>query len=127
VDSLETGDDPVELYRSFARSTGAVVCVSGPVDWVTNGKRTLRVDNGHPLLTRVTGMGCSATAAVGAFAATEVPLLSATALAMGVFGACAEMAAVDARGPGTFVPLLLDALAEGDVGRIAGRVNISEP
>jgi hydroxyethylthiazole kinase len=84
--------------------------VSGPSDWVTDGARTLRIDNGHPLFGRVTGMGCSATTAVAVFAAAGQPLLEATALAMGVFGACGEEAADAAHGPGSFVPALIDAL-----------------
>ena len=110
VDSLETGDDPVDLYRAFARESGAVVCVSGPTDWVTDGGRMLRVENGHPLFGRVTGMGCSATTAVAVYAAAGLSLLDATALAMGVFGACGEEAVAASNGPGTFVPALIDAL-----------------
>ncbi len=110
VDSLETGADPLDLYRAFARESGAVVCVSGPSDWVTDGDRMLRVDNGHPLFGRVTGMGCSATTAVAVYAAAGLPLLEATAVAMGVFGACGEEASAASHGPGTFVPSLIDAL-----------------
>jgi hydroxyethylthiazole kinase len=126
VDSLETGADPVDLYRAFAREAGAVVCASGPSDWVTDGTRLLRVDNGHPLFGRVTGMGCSATSAIGVFAAAGLPALDATALAMGVFGACGEEAAVAAQGPGTFVPALLDALYRVSSGTTAVPLRIVE-
>jgi hydroxyethylthiazole kinase len=126
VDSLETGADPLDLYRAFARSSGAVICVSGPTDWVTNGDRVLRVDNGHPLFSRVTGMGCSATTAVGVFAATGLPLPDATALAMGVFGACGEEAAAASHGPGTFVPALLDALYRASGAALGPSLRIAE-
>jgi hydroxyethylthiazole kinase len=125
VDSRETGDDPLDLYRDFARRTGAVVCVSGPTDWVTDGTRMLRVDNGHPRFGRVTGTGCSATSAVGVFAAAGQPLLESTALAMGVFGACGEAAAAASAGPGTFVPALLDALYQAAEGELALPLRIS--
>lgn len=126
VDSLETGADPVDLYRAFAKESGAVVCVSGPTDWVTDGSRTLRVDNGHPLFGRVTGMGCSATATIGVLATAGLPLLEATALAMGVFGACGEIAAVGSSGPGSFVPALLDALYRVPAAGFPQRLRISE-
>ncbi len=126
VDSRETGEEPVDLYRKFARENSAVVCVSGPADWVTDGSRVLRVDNGHPLFTRVTGMGCSATAAVGVFAAAGPCPLEATALAMGVFGACGEEAAGRSQGPGSFVPALIDALARWGEPALRSRLRISE-
>jgi hydroxyethylthiazole kinase len=126
VDSRETGSDPVDLYKAFARESGAVVCATGPSDWVTDGSRLLRVDNGHPLFGRVTGMGCSATSAVGVFAGTGLPPLEATALAMGLFGACGEEAAVAAQGPGTFVPALLDSLYRASAGKAAVPLRISE-
>jgi len=126
VDSRESGAEPVELYRSFAREAGAVVCVSGPVDWVTDGDTVLRVENGHPLFTRVTGTGCSATAAIGVFAAAGLAPLPATAVAMAVFGACGEAAAEEARGPGSFVPALIDALARWGEGALLARLRVSE-
>jgi hydroxyethylthiazole kinase len=126
VDSLETGSDPVDLYKAFARESGAVVCASGPSDWVTDGSRLLRVDNGHPMFGRVTGMGCSATSAIGVLAAAGLPALDATALAMGLFGACGEEAAVAAQGPGTFVPALIDALHRVSSGKTAVQLRIAE-
>ncbi len=126
VDSLETGEEPLELYRAFARESGAVVCVSGPSDRVTDGERMLRVDNGHPLFGRVTGMGCSATSAIAVFAAAGSRLLDATALAMGVFGACGEEAAAVAHGPGTFVPALIDALHRVSGGGTPPSLRITE-
>lgn len=126
VDSMESGVDPVELYKSLARDSGAVVCVTGATDFVTDGSRLLRVANGHPLFGRVTGMGCAATTTVAVFAAVSGGrLLESTALAMAVFGACGEVAAECATGPGSFVPALIDALARvpGDVG---SRLRISE-
>ena len=67
-------------------ATGSVVVVSGAVDYVTDGKKAVRIANGHPLMTQVTGMGCTATALIGAFlAVTEQPLVAA-AQAMLVMG-----------------------------------------
>lgn len=125
VDSLETGAEPVDLYRKLARDTGAVVCVSGASDFVTDGATAYRVDNGHPLFTRVTGMGCSATTAVGVCAAAGLPLLEAATLAMGVFGGCGEEAASASNGPGTFVPALIDSLHRVSAGGVPVPFRIS--
>jgi hydroxyethylthiazole kinase len=68
------------------------------------------VDNGHPLLTLVTGTGCTATALIGAFAAVEEDRLMAAASALAIYGLAAEGAAETARGPGTFQAALFDSL-----------------
>ena len=57
--------DPVELAEEAARrlaaARGAVVAVTGPVDFVTDGRRALRIHGGSPLMPRVTALGCSLT------------------------------------------------------------------
>ncbi|MFL5542725.1 MAG: hydroxyethylthiazole kinase [Longimicrobiaceae bacterium] len=110
VDSAHASSDAVESARGLARQLGCVVAVTGAVDYVTDGARTLSVSNGHPLMTRVTALGCSATALVGAFAAVHTDPLVATAAALGALGVAGEIAARDADGPGTFRWKLLDAL-----------------
>ncbi|ODA80027.1 hypothetical protein RJ55_02985 [Drechmeria coniospora] len=101
------------LARDIARQHSCVVLLTGPTDLISDGRRTLRVDNGHELLGMVTGTGCSlgttVSAMVGAFGEDAlVACLAATVL----FGIAAEMAAVrpEVRGPGTFVPAFIDEL-----------------
>jgi hydroxyethylthiazole kinase len=110
VDSTHASDDAVEAARGLARRTGSVVAVTGAVDYVTDGARMLSVANGHPMMTRVTALGCSATAIVGAFLAVHDDALFATAAALAVIGLAGEIAAREAPGPGTFRQKLLDAL-----------------
>jgi hydroxyethylthiazole kinase len=110
VDSAHASSDAVESARALARQLGCVVAVTGAVDYVSDGARTLSVSNGHPLMTRVTALGCSATALVGAFAAVHTDPVVATAAALGALGVAGEIAARDAAGPGTFRWKLLDAL-----------------
>jgi hydroxyethylthiazole kinase len=77
---------------------------------VTDGVQVLEIHNGHPLMTRVTGLGCSATAIIGAFLAVEPDSFLATAAALAVFGIAGEMAASWSAGPGSLQVALLDAL-----------------
>ncbi|WYK03715.1 hydroxyethylthiazole kinase [Cereibacter sphaeroides f. sp. denitrificans] len=105
--------DPVAAAEAaaqrLAETSGAVVAVTGPVDFVTDGRRGLRCANGHPLMPRVTALGCSLTGIVGAFAATRPPF-EATAAALAFFGLAGEEAARTATGPGSFQVAFLDAL-----------------
>ncbi|MHA7278171.1 hydroxyethylthiazole kinase [Arthrobacter sp. MDT2-2] len=112
VDSLDEPAAALDAARLLASRYGSVVAVSGPVDAVVPvAGAVIRVANGTPLLTRVTGGGCALGAVMAAFASlTPDPLLAATA-ATGVYTLAAEKAAVLAEGPGTFAPRFLDALA----------------
>ena len=110
VDSLQGSDAAVEAARTLAVETGAVVAVTGVVDYVTDGARLVEIHNGHPLMTRVTGLGCSATAIIGAFLAVERDPFMATVAGLTVFGVAGEIAAERSPGPGTLQMALLDAL-----------------
>ena len=110
VDSLHGSQVALHAAQSLARSSGAVVAVTGEVDYVTDGQRVVEIHNGHALMTRVTGLGCSATAVIGAFLAVEADALAATVAGLGVFALAGEMAAEWAAGPGSLQVALLDAL-----------------
>lgn len=110
VDSTLDSDAVLEPAHRLARETGAVVAVTGAVDRVTDGERLLEVHNGHVLQTRVTGMGCSATAVVAACLATGTDPLHAAAHALGLFGFAAERSARGAAGPASFQIGLIDSL-----------------
>lgn len=101
------------LVQSLARQRHCVVLLTGPTDLISDGRRTLRVDNGHELLGTVTGTGCTLGTAVSAMAAAyEADALVAAVAGTVMFGVAAERAArrEDVRGPGSFVPAFLDEL-----------------
>ncbi len=127
VESITAGLEPAEIAQEGARQLGLVASVTGPVDHVSNGKRTLAVANGHPLLAAVTGTGCISSALTGCFltAKPEEPL-EAAAEALAALGVAAEDAAAGAAGPGTFHARLYDALAALDPETLDGRARISE-
>ena len=110
VDSSASSDDALSAAKKLAAETGAVVVISGETDYITNGTDVFTVEGGNPIMTSVTGMGCTATALVGAFAAVESdPMVSATA-AMAVMSLAGERAAVNARGNGSMQMHFLDEL-----------------
>jgi hydroxyethylthiazole kinase len=110
VDSIHSVDEAAEAARNLAEKLHTTLAITGPVDLVTDGKRILRVSNGHPLMAYVTGTGCTATTAIGAFLAVDNDPLSATATALSFFGLAGEIAAETASAPGSFMIQMLDAL-----------------
>jgi hydroxyethylthiazole kinase len=52
VDTSRGSDDALDAARQLARTTGAVVAVTGAVDHVTDGTQLISLANGHPLMAR---------------------------------------------------------------------------
>ena len=112
VDSRGMTGDPVTIARNFARTAGITVVVTGATDIVTDGRRVLLVENGDPMMGRISGTGCMAASVIGVFAAICCDPVSASAAALAAFGLAGERAAAGAaRGPATFKVALFDELA----------------
>lgn len=110
VDSTASSDEALSLATALAKETRATVVVSGAVDVVTDGERLERIPYGHPLMGRVTGMGCTATAVLGAFAAVIPDMFLAASCGMAAMGIAGEIAGRTARGTGSMQVEFLDAL-----------------
>ncbi|WP_323990222.1 MULTISPECIES: hydroxyethylthiazole kinase [Nguyenibacter] len=124
VDSQAAAAEALAAARGLARASGACVAVSGATDFITDGTRVARVENGHEMMTRVTGLGCSATAIAGACLAVEPDAMAACAHAMVLIGLAGEMAAHAAAGPGSLQAGILDALYRLDGGTVTARARI---
>ena len=111
VDSHGITGDVVKIARNFAKEAGITVVVSGITDIVTDGKRILLVDNGHPMMGSISGTGCMAASVTGAFAAVSDDPVIASAAALAAFGIAGEKAASGARGPYSFKVALFDEMA----------------
>ncbi|MBN1561303.1 hydroxyethylthiazole kinase [candidate division KSB1 bacterium] len=110
VDSSEGAPLALDSAKALAARYHCVVCVSGEVDIITNGSDHVTIRNGHAMMARVTGLGCTATALIAAFAAVNPNPLDAAAHGMAVMGIAGEMAAEKAVGPGTLQLHFYDAL-----------------
>jgi hydroxyethylthiazole kinase len=126
VDSTHSSEEALDAARSLSGSCHCVVTVSGPTDLIVSGDSVVRVFNGHPMMPRVTGLGCTATALTGAFAAVNASPWRAAAHAMAVMGIAGEIAAEHSAGPGSFQVNFLDALFNLDEPGIARRLKMEE-
>ena len=125
VESTDSAEDAVEVAKTLARQQDTVVAVSGPTDHITDGHRVVRLSNGHPWLTLVTGGGCALGALMAAFAAVVPDPVVAAAAATATLTVAADSAAEASRGPGSFAVALLDELALLQPDELAARVRIS--
>lgn len=118
VDSTISSESAKLPAKELARETGAVVVVSGAIDHITNGVKSYLVKNGDPMMERVTGMGCTCTAVVAAFAAVNKDFSEAAKHAMTVMGVAGERAVAYSRGPGSLQMNFLDELYNLDKRKI---------
>ncbi|WP_318390436.1 hydroxyethylthiazole kinase [Enterobacter sp.] len=110
VDTTDHAQAALPAAQALARQTQAVVAVTGEVDYVTDGVRTLAVTGGDPLMTRVVGTGCALSAVVAASCALPGDRLTSVAAACSVMAQAGSRAVAASTGPGSFTPAFLDAL-----------------
>ena len=110
VDSIASSDTALDSARQLSRRTGAVVVISGAIDYITDGTRVETIANGAAIMTAVTAMGCTASSMVGAFAAVDVDPFDASLHAMAVMGVAGERAAARSAGSGSMQVNFLDEL-----------------
>ena len=110
VDSTTASDNAIETAQTLAQQLGTVIAISGAEDFITDGKSVHSLKNGSPMMARVTGMGCTASAITGAFAGVNSDMLEAAAHAMAVMGIAGELATLQSKGPGSLQVNFLDQL-----------------
>jgi hydroxyethylthiazole kinase len=125
VDSVAGASGSVAAARRLSERFACVVCISGETDHVIGKGGLVRIHNGHALMPKVTGLGCTATALCGAFAAVEPDPFQATVSAMAVMGIAGEIAAERSPGPGSMQVEFLDALYGLTGEEIGRRLKIS--
>ncbi len=111
VDSAGVTGDIVGITRDFAGDTGITIVTSGATDIISDGRRVLFVENGHPIMGAISGTGCMASSVTGVCAAVSPDTVTAAATALAAFGLAGERAAAKSRGPGSFKPALFDEMA----------------
>ncbi len=110
VDSTASSDSALEAAKQLAQECKTVVVISGEHDFITDGKDVYTVKNGSKLMPFVTGMGCTATAILGAFAAVNSNFLCAAIAGMTLMGIAGEIAEIKSDGPGTMQVNFIDTL-----------------
>lgn len=132
------------IAENVAKTLGCVTAITGATDIISDGERTIFVENGTEMLSKVTGTGCVCSSLVGAFCGAargvdggppvapagmvdHVMLIAAAGgiLSMGVAGEIALHRA-GASGPGSFHLGLIDAIGELDAETLARRARIRE-
>ena len=116
------GRDSLEQY---AQHHNSVLALTGAVDLVTDGANVIRIRNGHPLMARITAMGCAEGAFIAAMLAIEPDRFAAVVSSVLIFGIAGDIAGEKANGPGSFGVHFLDAIHNLDRAAIRARAKLS--
>ncbi len=109
VDAAGVPAGSEEIARRAAEKLGVTVAVTGAIDAVSNGRRSMLIENGHRMMGGLTGTGCMSTALTGAFAAVCPDPVIASAGALISFGIAGEAAASgEPLRPGSYKVALFD-------------------
>ena len=126
VDAANTTEEAEGLAIALARKLGCTVAATGAVDVVTDGERLVRLANGHPLMGRVTALGCALSGIVGGFAAVTTSAFEAAVAAVAIYGIAGEAAADSAGsiGLGSYRVRFLDQLSSIEGSDVTRRLKV---
>lgn len=113
VDSVADERDGETVAIQLSQKLGCVITITGKQDIVAHGERVCRIDNGHSIMSQVTGTGCMATSLTACYCgATDDWFIAAAAgiMTMGLAGELAQQSLQAGEGIGTFRVRLFDAV-----------------
>lgn len=105
----------IDTAKTLANKIGSIIAVSGAIDIITDGTRTVILRNGCATMARITGSGCMLTSLIGAFCGgCPEDYFSAVCSAMAAMGVSGELAEKrrlkNGTGNATFRTDLIDAV-----------------
>ncbi|TGE31701.1 hydroxyethylthiazole kinase [Desulfosporosinus sp. Sb-LF] len=113
VDSLADEQDSSIVAKKLASELNCVIGITGKTDVVSDGLQVCLLDNGHRILSDVTGTGCMTTSLVGTFCGVTNDYYAAVVagiISMGLAGEIAQASLHHGEGIGTFRARLLDSI-----------------
>lgn len=119
-----------EMAKALANKLNTVVAITGAVDLITDGKILYSVENGHSIMSKVTGTGCMCTSLIGSYLGVgDNKLISALAgvVSMGIAGEIAyEGLDKSKEGTGTLKVKIIDSIYNLSETEIMKRSKVNE-
>ena len=112
-------DEGIRVAKSLAKRFNCTVAITGVCDIVSDGEKSVTIENGTKMLSNVTGTGCMTTALVGGYLGaceTKEDLFIAAVSGIVSMGICGEIAEERAGsiGLGSFHMAIIDAVSNLD-------------
>ncbi|ETI88307.1 MAG: Hydroxyethylthiazole kinase [Clostridium butyricum DORA_1] len=129
-DLKSDSDEGVRVAKSLAKRFNCIVAITGVCDIVSDGEKSVTIENGTKMLSNVTGTGCMTTALVGGYLGaceTKEDLFIAAISGIVSMGICGEIAEERAGniGLGSFHMAIIDAVSNLDEDILLNRNKIN--
>ena len=116
-DSVFGADAALKL----ALKTGAIVAMTGKIDYVSDGKDAYKLENGTPNLDCISGSGCMLSSVTGCYVGANGVSIDSVIAAVSAFNIAGELV-TGSEGPGTFKARLFDSLYNLSANDVASRI-----
>ncbi len=128
VSDADAKNDGAVIAHAVSHKYRCVTAITGAVDMISDGMRTITIRNGHPMLSKVTGTGCVTTALTASFAGVTQDYLTAAVSGITAMGIAGEIAYEQSgkKGTGSFRITLMDTLSLLDKTTMEKRAKINE-
>ena len=128
-DLKSDSDEGIRVAKSLAKRFNCTVAITGVCDIVSDGEKSVTIENGTKMLSNVTGTGCMTTALVGGYLGaceTKEDLFIAAISGIVSMGICGEIAEERAGniGLGSFHMAIIDAVSNLDEENLLNRSKI---
>jgi hydroxyethylthiazole kinase len=111
VDTTEDTTGGQEIAQDLAKKLQCTVVITGQQDIIADGSKIGLIDNGHPILAKVTGTGCMASSLIGCYVGVTQDYFRAASAGIITMGLAGERACSSLKlneGIGTFRVHLMD-------------------
>ncbi|MGS0664997.1 hydroxyethylthiazole kinase [Staphylococcus arlettae] len=106
-----TALDVVTIAKKARQLLQTTIVITGEIDVIAHEDKILKLANGAPMLTRITGAGCLLGGIIASFVNKQLaPKVDIIEEAVSIYNIAAEHAAQVADGPGSFLTQFIDAL-----------------
>lgn len=113
VDSIASDEGCTEVAEKLASKLGCIVAITGKKDILSDGNKTFYINNGHEILSKVTGTGCMTSSLIASYCGvTSDYLIGAIGgvVSMGIAGEIAFKSLKCSEGLGSFKVNLFDTI-----------------
>ncbi|MEG1870886.1 MAG: hydroxyethylthiazole kinase [Peptostreptococcaceae bacterium] len=123
VDSFDDGEDISEVIKKVAKKLGTIVVATGKIDFISDGEKVIKINNGTAKLKSVTGTGCMTGSLIGSYLGSydtvvkvgqplEVSKVEAVAMGVLTMGLSGELADQNNIAIGSFKEKLMNNVYE---------------
>ncbi|MEG0069970.1 MAG: hydroxyethylthiazole kinase [Cetobacterium sp.] len=112
VDSLENEENGIELGKMLVKEFDVVAAITGKVDYIVDKDRYVKIENGSPVMSKVTGTGCMTASLIASFLGAGADKYTSTVSGVLLMGISGEIASEKFEGTGSLKVSIIDNISK---------------